>query len=158
MGVRLNAVMPVLGHKRANPWAVVAIEDGVFGTAYDQTVELFKLFTADVAAATAKIREREVRSAPVKREVRPDPKCEIVCQGNDSVQDARVVRLLDGGREVAREERAIFKVVVQNLPFEIPEGGCVFQDRIDADRLGVLGIDRDVEGSVTQKFGEACTA
>jgi len=158
MGVRLNAVMSVLGDKRANPWTVVAIEHGLFGTAHDQTVKLYKLFSADVPAVAAKIRERKIRSAPVKRGVGHDPKCEIVCQRNDPVQDAGVVSLLDGGREVAREERAIVKVVVQNLPFEIPEDACVLQDRIDADRLRVLGINFNLASSVAQKLGEACTA
>jgi L-lactate utilization protein LutC len=79
MGVRLDAVMPVLGDKRPNPWMVVAIEHCLFGTAHDQTVEVYKFFAADVAAEVAKTRESEVRSAFVKREVGPDPKCEIGC-------------------------------------------------------------------------------
>jgi len=158
VGVRLNAVMSVPGDKRVNPWTVVAIEHGLFGTTHDQTVELYELFSADVLAVAAKIRERKIRSAPVKRGVGHDPECEIRCQRNDPVQDAGVISFLDGGREVTREERALVKVVVQNLPFEISEDGCVLQDRIDADRLRVLGINLNLDGSVPQKFGEACTA
>lgn len=112
MSVRLNAVMSVLCDKRANPWMVVAIEHGLFGTTHDQTVKLYELFSANVPALVTKICERKIRSAPVKRGVWPYPECKIGCQRNDPVQDAGVVSFLDGGREVAREERTIVKVVV----------------------------------------------
>jgi len=100
---------------------VVAVEHGLLGTAHDQAVEPCKLLAAGATAPVAKIREREVQSVPVEREVGPDPKCEIGRQGDDPVQDARVVRSLDGGGEVAREERAVVRIVAQNLPFEFPK-------------------------------------
>jgi hypothetical protein len=61
VGVRLNAVTPVLGHKRPNPWEVVTIKHGVLGTTHDQTIELYMLFVADIVAAIAKLREREIQ-------------------------------------------------------------------------------------------------
>ncbi len=60
MGVRLNAVMPVLGDKRSNPWKIVTIEHGLLGTAYDQTIELFNLIVAKFKATATKVCEREV--------------------------------------------------------------------------------------------------
>jgi hypothetical protein len=65
--------MPILRDKPSNPWAVVAIEYEVFGTTYDQTVEIYKLFVADLVTAIAEICEkRKVRSSPRKCEVRHD--------------------------------------------------------------------------------------
>src|SRR5439155_19939874 len=123
-----NAVIPILGDKRLNPWVVVAVEDGFLGAAHDQTVELYKLCMVNCSGAAAEIREREIRSALVEREIGHDSKREIGRQGNDPIEDVRIVRLLDGNREVAREERAIVIVIAQNLPFEISEHRRELQD------------------------------
>ena len=119
MSARLNMIMPVFRDKWSNPWVVIAIENGVFGAAHDQTIEIYNLFAADFAPAVAEICEGEVQLALIKCKFRLDPNCKIGCQGHDPIQDAWVVRLFDSSREVTREEWAIVKVVVQNLPFEI---------------------------------------
>ena len=60
MGVRLNAVMSILGDKRPNPWKVVAIKHVVLCAAHDHTVELHDLFAAKFTAAATKVREGQV--------------------------------------------------------------------------------------------------
>ena len=77
MSVRLNMVMSVLRDKRPNPWMVVAIEYGVFGTAHDQTIEFYNLFATDFAAAVAEICEGEIQSVLIKCEIWLDPKFKI---------------------------------------------------------------------------------
>jgi hypothetical protein len=93
------------------------------GSSADVGQYIFTLVVADIVTAIAKLCEREIQSAPVESEVGPDPKYKIGRQGNDPVQNAQVVRCLDGGGEVAREEQAIVRIIVQNPPFEVFEGG-----------------------------------
>lgn len=64
----------------------------------------------------------------VERKVRVNPNSEIGREGDDSIENAEVVSLLDCDWEVTSEERTVVERIDQNLPLEIPKHNYVRED------------------------------
>lgn len=108
----------------------------------------------DVAFETRELGKCEVYLSSVTRYVWLDPNCEIRCQGDNLIQHTRITCLLYGNGKVACKEWTILKIVLKNFPFAIPKDIDEAQDRSNPDRLGILGINRELDTSVTQKISK----
>ena len=87
-----------------------------------------------------------------------NPNRKIRRQGNNPIQDTRITCLLYRYGKITCKKRAILEIVLKNFPFAIPEEIDEFQDRSNPYRLGILGINRKLDSSITQKLGKTCSA
>ena len=85
---RFDSVAPVLRYEGLHPIAIIAIEYRLLGTLNDKSIESNNLITIGPAAAKAKICKGKISFSSFKRKIRHDPKREIGCKWNDTVQNS----------------------------------------------------------------------